>query len=155
MTTTFVEHCVTVYKALEERSTIKVVASEPDPVRVFSGRVSEAYNACNISQTYYGPIFKTLEDTGALLKIQRGGRGIDSVFVLRGLPDVWPNGLGWRGKNSEPLTEDSRYGTILLEVESIKDSIGGINVVTALSDFEQRLVKLEALVGGMLNAQKS
>lgn len=143
MTDTFKQHCETVYKALKERATVRPTSDGTNEL-VFTGAVSEVYQSLNISQTYYGPIFETLEDIGAILRIQRGGRGIDSVMVIRELPEVWPKGLGWKGRNSRPLTDDSRYATLLLDVQRLQESIGGLNVLNAMMDFENRLQRLEA-----------
>lgn len=137
MTDTFIQHCETVYRALTERATVK------DGQLVFVGKLTDAFKSTGLSMTYYGPVFKTLEDTGAILKIQQGGRNLDSILCLQGIPSEWPEGLGWKGKNSKPLTDESRYGTLLLEVEEIKQSLGGINIVSVLLDFEQRLKALE------------
>lgn len=142
MTETFNTHCARVYKALDERATYR--DNEGVKERVFVGAVTPVYKLLNISQAYYGPIFKTLEDVGAILKVQTGARGIDTIIVLRGLPEAWPTGLGWDGSKSRPLTEDSRYGRILRDVQEMQDGkIGGVNVLLALSELEQRIIVLE------------
>jgi len=144
MTPTFIDHCESVYNALAERATVQHSASINADVLVFTGAVSPIYRALGISQTYYGPIFQTLEDVGSILKVQRGTRGIDTIIALRGLPEVWPEDLGWKGSRSEPLTEDSRYAKILREVQEIQQgSINGIDILTALVELEQRVVALE------------
>ena len=144
MTLTFIDHCESVYNALAERSTPQHVESVGDNVLVFTGAVSPIYRSLGISQTYYGPIFKTLEDVGSLVKVQRGTRSVDTIIALRGLPEVWPEDLGWKGSRSEPLTEDSRYAKILREVQEIQQgSINGMNILTALVELEQRVVALE------------
>jgi hypothetical protein len=107
----------------------------------------QVYQSLGISQAYYGPIFETLEDVGSIQKLQRGARGVDTVIVLLGLPEVWPEGLGWKGARENPLTEDSRYGKVLHDVQEIQSGqIGGINVLTALVELDDRLTKLEAMV---------
>ena len=146
MTNTFITHCEALYKALEERATIQYTESEGN-VLVFSGAISVVFRSTGISQSYYGPIFQTLEDVGAILKIQRGAAGVDTVIVLRGLPEVWPEDLGWRGKNSDPLTEDSRYARILVQLQEIEQgNINGISILTALIELEERVVALESKV---------
>ena len=152
MTPTFINHCETVYRALEERSTLQRLKDGDDVEKeylTFIGAVTPVYQSLGISQAYYGPIFQTLEDVGAILKMQQGARNIDTIIVLRGLPEVgsWPEGLGWKGKNSDPLTENSRYATLLGEIQEIAEgTIGGINVITALAELEQRIVALESKV---------
>lgn len=138
MTSTFINHCETVYNALDERAVIK------ENEKVFSGAVAQVYSMLGISQSYYGPIFQTLEDVGAVLKLQRGGRGVDTVFVLRGLPEVWPEGLGWNGRNNKPLTSSTKYDTLLLDVRRIQEQIGTLDLVGLLVNLEQRLSRIEA-----------
>jgi hypothetical protein len=149
MTPTFISHCISVYSALEERAIIKRLPDNSEAL-VFQGAISPVYQSLGISQTYYGPIFQTLEDVGSILKLQRGGRGQDTVITLRGLPTDWPEDLGWKGgslTHAKPLTEDSRYGKILQEVQEIAEgTIGGINVPLALMELEGRVVALESKV---------
>jgi hypothetical protein len=148
MTPTFIAHCETLYRALAERATIQRFSeddSQPAEL-VFKGAVVPVYKSLGISQTYYGPIFETLEDVGAILKIQQGARGIDTVIVLRGLPKKWPASLGWNGARSEPLTDATRYAKLLHEVQEIQHSIGGINVLLALAELEERMIRLESRV---------
>jgi hypothetical protein len=143
MTNTFITHCETTYRAMEDRATIQRSSSTDEEALVFTGRIGEVFKSLNISQTYYGPIFQTLEDVGAILRAQRGGRDVDTIIILKGLPEIWPEGLGWKGRNSRPLTEDSRYGRLLLDVQELQESIGGLNVVMALSELVARIDALE------------
>lgn len=150
MTDTFIGHCELVYKALAERSTIRTNPVTDEPELAFVGAIVPVYKSLNLSQSYYSPIFKTLEDVGAILKVQTGGRGVDTVMLLRGLPDEWPEGLGWKGSRSNPLTEDSRYGRLLELVQEIeKGTIKGIDVILALTELESRVVALESKVQKM------
>lgn len=126
------DHCEAVYRALEERATIK------DDELVFAGGITEVYTSLGISHSYYSKVFQRLEDAGAILKLQRGGRGVDTVIVLRGLPESWPEPLR--------LTNGTRSDTVLREVQEIKESIGGLNIKEALLDLETRLSKLEAVI---------
>jgi len=146
MTSTFITHCISLYNALDERAIIKPLPDDTEE-RVFQGAIGTVYRSLGISQTYYGPIFQTLEDVGSILKLQRGGRNQDTVILLRGLPTDWPEDLGWKGESlthAKPLTEDSRYAKILREVQEIGEgTIGGINVLMALAELEQRVIALE------------
>ena len=158
MTTTFISHCETVYRALEERATIQLLKDGEGVEKqylTFIGAVTPVFQSLSISQSYYGPIFQTLEDVGAILKMQQGTRGVDSIIVLRGLPEVWPEGLGWKGSRSNPLTSDSRYARLLVEVQEIAEgNIGGINVPLALMELEQRIAALEGKVSRTSTVKK-
>lgn len=148
MTTTFIGHCETVYRALDERATIKIIGEPPEEAKVFVGKVVEVFRSLGISQTYYGPVFKTLEEVGAILRIQQGGRNVDTVIQIKQLPTVWPENLGWKGRTVEdqPLTDDSTFAMLLSDVQALKDSTGGLNVVLALAELEQRIEALETHV---------
>jgi hypothetical protein len=150
MTDVFVQHCITVYEALDDRATLKHNPETDTEEKVFVGAVVQVYKSLGISQTYYSPIFRTLEDVGAILRMQKGARGQDTVIVLRGLPDEWPVGLGWKGSRSEPLTEDSRYGRLLEVTQELQEgSINGINVILALTEIETRVGALESKIQKM------
>ena len=139
MTDTFVQHCITVYNALDEVATTKVTISGEE-ARIFTGKITEIFKATKIARTYYSPILKSLERHGALLKLQRGGRNQDTVYALQGLPSEWDVD-GWN--DSTGLTKVSTYAMLTAEVESLKSQLGGFNVVEALAEVEKRLVALE------------
>jgi len=139
MTDTFVTHCITFYEALEERATLKPLPSGGEAL-VFIGHITPVWNATGISQAYYTPVMNALERVGAVLRIQRGGRSVDTVISLEGLPDEWPDDLGWRGSKAE----DPDYAIIMENLRKINEgTIGGINVITALLEMEERLTALE------------
>ena len=148
MTDTFIQHCITVYESLQASSITKKLESGEN-AQVFVGKYAELWTTTGVSRTYYSSVKKCLEKHNAIVVIQRGGRDIDTVIVLRGLPEVWDVD-GWR--DGEGLTTATRYATLSSDVQEIKKSLGGLNVVKVLSEFEKRviesekkIVKLEAL----------
>ena len=145
MTDTFIQHCETLYHALLDRSTPKDIEGGEKKVPVFAGKYSEVWQSTGISQTYYKPVREALERHNAILILQKGSRNADTVIVLRGLPksgdwqiDGWRDGSG--------LTNPTESDTLSPDVEEIKKQLGGINVVSALAEFEKRVVALEAQV---------
>lgn len=144
MTETFIQHCITLYEALADRSSIKELDSG-GKARVFAGRYSEVWQSTGLSQTYYKPVREALERHNAILILQKGSRNADTVIVLRDLPKEheWQIN-GWR--DGSGLTSPSEYDTLRAELDEIKKSQGGINVVAALEQFEKRVVALEVEV---------
>lgn len=142
----FVQHLEKVYKALEERATMKVLHLD-DVSRqelVFVGGITEVYQSTGISQAYYGPIFNALDEAGAILRVQRGGKNVDTVIVLRGLPEVWPEELITSVTAKKDLTNANQYATVMAEIQKLRESLGGLSIVEVLFDFESRIAALEA-----------
>jgi hypothetical protein len=139
MTETFVNHCIHMFNALDERAINKKLESG-ELARVFAGSYTDVWKSTKIPQTYYTPIRRSLEKHRAIQIIQKGTKNTDTVLVLFGLPDAWEVD-GWR--DSTDLTNSSRYATLSSDVQELKKSLGGINVIMALQELERRLVKLE------------
>jgi len=139
MTETFINHCIKMYESLDALSTDKELDSGKT-VRVFIGSYMNTWKSTKISQTYYSPVKKALTRHGAIEVLQRGGRSTDTVIHLCGLPDTWEID-GWNDRVG--LTSSTNYARLASEVEGIKKSLGGINVIAALQELEKRLVALE------------
>jgi hypothetical protein len=139
MTETFINHCAKMYQALHERAVDKELSSG-QTARVFTGSYTDAWKSTGISQTYYSPIRKWLEKNKAILVLQTGGRSVDTVIVLQGLPDT-PEADGWLGNKG--LTESTNYARLAESVAEIKKSLGGLNIVEILAEFETRVKSLE------------
>lgn len=154
MTETFVNHCITVYNALDDRAKIHDLKSG-DKARVFAGSYTEVFKATGLSRTYYTSTRRALEKHNAILIIQKGSRGADTVIALRGLPENWEID-GW---NDGRLTKPPEYDRLRIEVQEqladIKKDTGGINVAAALMQFESRVEKLEKQVAELQKQTKS
>lgn len=148
MTNTFVQHCITLYTALDDRAKTQKLQSG-DKARVFAGNYTDVFAATKLSRTYYTSTRKALEKHNAILILQRGGKGTDTVIVLRGLPKTWDI-EGWNDGHltirREPATVE---GVEELRAEILKTT-GGINVIAALAQFEERVVALESQVAEIL-----
>jgi hypothetical protein len=139
MTETFINHCITLYNALDGVATDKKLESG-GIARVFVGSYTDVWKSTKIPQTYYSPIRISLAKHHAIDILQKGTKNTDTVIVLRGLPETWDID-GWR--DDKGLTKSSRHAMLMADVQDLKKSLGGINVLMALQEFEKRLIKLE------------
>ena len=153
MTDTFIQHCIELYTALDDRGKIHELPSG-EKARVFAGNYTEAFQATGLSRTYYTSTRKALEKHNAILILQRGGRGVDTVIVLQGLPETW-DVEGWNDGIGKPLTNARDYATLCSDVDELKENIGGINVLAALAEFEKRTIELETQVAELQVLVKS
>ena len=117
-------------------------AVEEDDVRIFRGSIVKAYDDLGISHSHYSNVQKMLVESGAIEMLQRGARGIESVYQLNGRPS--PEKL-----RKSPLTKTNSRATVALEqrIADIQRQIGGLDIVAALADLEKRLGKLEKTHG--------
>lgn len=107
--------------------------------RVFRGSIVAAYDELKISHSHYTTVQRMLVESGAMELVQRGARGIESVYRLNGRPD--PENL-----RKLSLTKPDNRATVALEqrVADIQRQIGGLDIVQALADLEKRLAVLES-----------
>jgi hypothetical protein len=125
------------YDELHSRAIDKKLQSG-ETARVFTGSYVDAWKATGIAQSYYTPIRRALEAHGAITILQRGGRNVDTVIVLIGLPDVWEDIPGG-------LTDGPKYASLNATVKDIERRLGGMNVAAALQEIEMRLTEVEVL----------
>jgi len=144
MTDTFVQHCIELYQALDDRARIHELESG-EKARVFAGNYTEVFQATGLSRTYYTSTRKALIKNNAMLVLQKGGRGADTVLVLKGLPQTWDI-EGWNDGAGKPLTNAPESAKLRSDVDDIQKLVGGINVASALSEFQRRVETLEAQV---------
>lgn len=145
MTETFINHCIKMYNALDERATDKQVESDgkTTTARIFAGSYFECWKSTRIAQTYYSPVRKALERHEAIHILQKGGRSTDTVIHLRGLPDTWDVD-GWN--DAVGLTKTRTYARLVADVQETKKLVGGINIPEALIEVERRLDALRTEV---------
>lgn len=144
MTDTFIQHCISLYTAIDDRAQIQELQSG-QKARVFAGNYTEVYESTGLSRTYYTSTRRALEKHNAILILQRGGRGTDTVIVLQGLPETWDI-EGWNDGSGKGLTNPPDYATLRSDVDELKKQTGGINVVAVLAEMEKRTITLEAQV---------
>jgi len=74
--------------------------------------------------------------------LQRGGRGADTVIILNDLPNEW-DVSGWLDGTNKDLTPRPDSAMLEARIQELERLLGGIDVVTALAEFEKRVVSLE------------
>ncbi len=124
-------HIISVYNAMEEE------AEELDDLKIYTGSLSKLVPALGISMTFYSPIFRVLYDAGYCALGDRGGRDKPSTVILIRSP-----------KKDELMAltsvTDRPIVSVLTRLESLESSLGGMSIVGALKEIEDRLVALEA-----------
>lgn len=152
MTETFVQHCIDMYSALEDRAQTQTLESG-NKVRVFKGSYTDAFAATGLSRTYYTSVRRALEKNNAILILQKGSRGADTVIALQGLPKSWDID-GWNDGQGKVLTNPPEYDTLRSDVDALQEQLGGINVISALSEFQSRVEALEAQIAELSKTTK-
>lgn len=122
-------HIIGVYNEMEEKS--EMVGE----YRVYKGSLNRLVKELGISMTYYSIIFRVLYDGGYIDQVDRGGRDKPSTIVLHHAPKM----------DELLLTSADLPATVPLvqRIEKIERSLGGMNIVDALSVLDSRLSALE------------
>jgi len=103
---------------------------------VYRGSVVELFKKLHISFTYYSRIFRALEGNGCITQLQKGARGVDSIYVLH----YPPMGEDWDEESStRPLTRHSEFDTLTQRVENLEKRLGGLDIVNALADIQSQV----------------
>lgn len=133
-----VKHSQAIYDLLESKSTKEKLDGRNLPV--FRGKLYETFRESGVSQGYYTPIFRALEDGHYITIVQRGNRSVDSVVVLFERPT---DEMDLTGASRPARVSPDELEGIRQEVSQIRQSLGGLNIVEALDNLERRLTKLE------------
>lgn len=112
--------------------------------KVFRGKIGDIFNQTGASQAYYSRIRQMLLDAGSIVILERGSAHAQSVVIVR--PDRPPPTVEESNVKSREflLTLAARFDTIESRLEKLEAGRGGINVVAAFTDVEQRLARLES-----------
>lgn len=130
ITNTLASHIIVMYNAMEKEST------EKDDLRIYTGSLAKLIRELGISMTFYKSIFRTLYDNGYCAMGDRGGRNKPSTVILLRRPKR-DELLDLTSEDGEPIV------SLVNRVEILESSTGGLHIVTALAEFERRLVALE------------
>lgn len=129
MTPTLAKHIITVYEAMEVES-VKVENNQ-----LYIGSLSILVRSI-ASSTYYAPITRALYDGGYAALLDRGGRSKPSTLVLLRKP-----------KEDELMSltmeAESPIVSLMNRLTVLETSVGGMNVVKALSEVDRRLQLVE------------
>lgn len=129
MSETLANHIIAVYRAMEAESVVV------DGNRLYIGSLSVLIRSL-ASSTYYAPITRALYDGGYAALLDRGGRSKPSTLILLREPQE---------DELMALTIDPASPTLSLvnRIEQIEASLGGMDIVKALTEVDARLHKIE------------
>jgi hypothetical protein len=130
MSPTLAGYIIAVYKAMDSEAVVI------EDNRVYIGSLSTLVKSLAPS-TYYAPITRSLYDGGYAALLDRGGRSKPSTLILLREPQVDE----LMALTIQPL---SPIVSLVNRIESLETSIGGMNVISALSEVDRRLQVIEA-----------
>jgi hypothetical protein len=141
MSSTLFQHAESFYNALYERTTVETLGNGVE-ARVFRGRVSVIFRSLGISQTFYGRVKAGLVESGCISFARVGSRGQDSEIVCHHKPEE----TEFMRRSNRPLTRSLENAILTQRLNGIESQLGGMNVVEALAEFEDRLRKLDSRI---------
>lgn len=122
-------------------------AEDGQSVQIWQGRLIDTCTSVGIPTGSYKKVVDALRTMGCIEIISRGRRGnTPTVFVLRYPPtqELYDEAIvksGWEGLTTAPSTD-----TLAAQVRDILKRLGGLNIVEALKNHDERLGKLETAV---------
>lgn len=130
-------HLQELYGELESQSAIE----EMDGVklRVFKGSIVAAYRNCGIPQSYYSDVRKALTGMGCITILRQGARAKPTVIVLHKSPEL----SDYEVVRHSELTPRLDPAIVAQRVDDLMKQLGGINIVEAFRNHEERLRELE------------
>jgi hypothetical protein len=141
-----VKHTEKVYDALLDASTKEDI--DGDTMHIYRGQVAKLYQTLGIPQSYYTEIFTELRRQECIINLQRGSRNVNTVILLQHPPEA--GDFSPKGARDLTSAEDSAN---LREMILLHDKlIGGMDIVGAFKNVEERLLRLEQLAGTQENS---
>jgi hypothetical protein len=129
MTPTLAKHIIAVYEAMEVES-VKIEKNQ-----LYIGSLSVLVRSI-ASSTYYAPITRALYDGGYAALIDRGGRSKPSTLVLLRKPKE-DELMALTMEREPPIV------SVLNRLAVLETSVGGMNVIKAVSEVDRRLQLVE------------
>ncbi len=110
----------------------------------FHGSIVQLFATLGISNGSYSPITGLLKQMGAITQLQRGARGIESVYQLGGRPTV-EDLLSTVVSSPSDLTKLTKADMLVVvqQLTDIEKRIGRLDIVEALVNIERRISALE------------
>jgi hypothetical protein len=130
-------HSISVYEAMMQSSKEEPVGDEV--FIVYRGSVVNLFKNLSIGFSYYTPVFRLLEDSGCVTKLQQGARGVDTIYVLHRPPTEEDEPVE---SSSRPLTRPTEFDTLTQRVENLERRLGGIDIVRALAELQESVDRL-------------
>lgn len=137
------------YDALVKRGALELLPDSGNKeVVVFRGKLLPVFQGLGISNIYYSKIRRIFIKYDCVTYLQRGTRSYDSVLVLNHPPpqELSPEDLTERPGDATLQAVAERVGELEHSVETLenwRESLGGIDILKALREFELRLAKVE------------
>lgn len=130
---TLLLYCQRVYDALAEEAT-----TGENGALIWEGRIVEAFGKLRISNAHYSRVMGTLQEVGAIEQLQKGARGVPSVYALHFRPEVEvPTG-------ESPLTKPTNFDKLASRVTGLERRLDGIDLKVLLANLESRVKRLES-----------
>ena len=127
-------YCNALYERMDSEATIE------EGVRVWKGRLIATCKDLGIPEGSYAKVAAQLRALGCIEQVSRGYRGSAfSMFVLH-FP---PTDERWLNLNNSALTNAPSLDRLAAAVEDMRRQIGGINLISALENLDERLGKVE------------
>jgi len=125
-------HCILLYERMDSEAVVE------ENLQVWRGRVIATCLSVGIPQGSYTRVLNKLKSIGSIEQVSRGSRGTAlAVFILHYPPT--PERLS----EKLDLTNAPTLDRVVAQLDDVKRQLGGINVVSALHNLEQRVQKLE------------
>lgn len=107
---------------------------------IYKDTKTKAFRATMISQTYYTPLFKALEEMGSIESLVIGGRGkrIHIRMISRPTEDAFAE--AWR---VVALTLTDKDDKLRQEIRDLHRRLPDVDLMKILKNFEERLQALE------------
>lgn len=123
------------YDALRSHANVETINGHEIPI--YRGPISKLWNEIGASNSYYSRVMNNLVNLECISVLVRGSANVESVVALLHRPhaDEIPH--------KKPLTTRRPDATMVTDLEAVKRNIGGINIVEAFKNLEDRVSKLE------------
>lgn len=137
------------YEVMTSQAT-ELVAEGGEGVLIWQGRLIQTCTSVGIPEGYYKKVVDALRRLGSIEIVSRGSRGSNlTAIVLRHPPseELYEDAIvksGWSG-----LTTAVSFDTLVAQVKELQQRLGGLSIVDALKNHEDRVKTLETAVEGL------
>lgn len=130
------------YAAFDSTANDRVVAGKV--YRIWEGSLIETCHSVGIPRGVERRVTKLLESIDCIELLQRGSKGYPSIMALLQAPtgDLWAKSRDIR------LTERPTAARLAVDVRSIKQSLGGVDLGEVLKNHEERISGIESILRG-------
>lgn len=134
------DNCLRFYNALD-----KEAITTEDGTRLFRGHTTVVVGNLNppIGQSHYSRIRRYLVAMDCIEKLQSGSRFSESVWVLKAPPTQELLASADPATLMQNKNEDVKLAVLTQSIQDIQAQLGGLDVVKAMRNFEERITALE------------